>query len=414
MKEKDIAVLIKVIDKKDDELLADISLDELELLCETDEIEILCRMIQKRENIETSTYIGSGKLNELKELCTSNDVNVIIADDELSPVQINEISEAIDDIKVLDRSMLILDIFAKHAVSNEGKIQVELAQLQYTVPRLYGQGKNLSRLGGGIGTRGPGETKLETDKRHVKRRINSLKEKILEIEKNRNTQRLQRKKSEIFEIAIVGYTNAGKSTLLNALTNANVLAENKLFATLDTTTRKYKLSNGDEVLFTDTVGFIRNLPHQFIDAFKSTLDELKYADLILIVIDSSDPEYETQIEVTEKLIGELASGDVPVLYVFNKIDLIEDTSDIHIKDSNKFVEISAKNMTGFDKLDNKIIEIKNQNKKERIYKIPFAKSGTLDFIYKNAIVKEVEYTNNDIIVKAITNDVQDNKINSIL
>ena len=267
------------------------SLDELERLLATAGGTVFARMTQSKEAPDPRTYIGSGKVTELADLCADNEIKLVVFDTELSPSQIRNLEDRLGNVTVIDRSMLILDIFALHAVTGEGKLQVELAQLKYTVPRLSGKGTELSRLGGGIGTRGPGESKLESDRRHIKRRIAALEAELEVLEKNRKTMRASRDKSNMPGIAIVGYTNAGKSTLLNYFTNAGILVEDKLFATLDPTTRKLELPCGEDVLLTDTVGFISRLPHHLVKAFKSTLDEAVYADILMIVIDASDPEY---------------------------------------------------------------------------------------------------------------------------
>ena len=320
-KKKTKAILVSLITKDMSENEADISLCELERLCDTAGAEVFAKMMQNKETPDPRTYIGKGKVSELSELCKNNEVNTVVFDCELSPSQIRNLEDDIGgEVSVIDRSMLILDIFALHAVTGEGKLQVELAQLKYTVPRLVGKGLELSRLGGGVGTRGPGESKLETDRRHVKRRMDMLEAQIKEMAKNREIQRAQRDRSGIFKFAVAGYTNAGKSTLLNRLTDAGILSEDKLFATLDPTTRKFTLPSGEEVLITDTVGFIRNLPHHLIKAFKSTFEEVCHADAIIVMADASDPEADSQLAVTEKLIEELGAGDKPIIYVYNKCD----------------------------------------------------------------------------------------------
>ncbi|MGN1095735.1 MAG: GTPase HflX [Eubacteriales bacterium] len=394
------AVLVSVIPKGADEREYDISFDELERLSDTAGAEVVARLMQQKENPDPRTYIGKGKLTELSELCEKNDMDIVIFDDELSPSQIKNIENDIEkDVRVIDRSMLILDIFALHAVSGEGKTQVELAQLKYTVPRLTGKGSEMSRLGGGIGTRGPGESKLETDRRHIKRRIASLENDIKEMAKNRAVQRNLRDRSGIFKIAIAGYTNAGKSTLLNFLTNAGILAEDKLFATLDPTTRKYTLPDGDEVLLTDTVGFIRRLPHQFVNAFRSTLDEVVYADAIMLVIDASDTEADSQASVCMSLIEELGAADKPIIYVYNKCDV-----------SNGFIPktpteysflISAKTGEGISSLVSKISELAHERSKEYVFEIPHAELGIINRLYENTAVKNVEYTENGALVTAV-------------
>lgn len=298
------AILAVVLTPEKDAREAAVSLDELERLLETAGGSLFCQVIQNRESPDNATYLGKGKLEEIGALCRDNGVQLIVCDDELSPSQIKNMEDAIEkaadddqlEVRVIDRSMLILDIFALHAVSGEGKLQVELAQLRYSVPRLYGQGKDMSRLGGGIGTRGPGESQLEKDRRHVHRRIAALEAQLAELAKSRAVRRARREDAGVFRMAIVGYTNAGKSTLLNRLTSAGVLVEDKLFATLDTTTRKFTLPSGRELLLTDTVGFIRRLPHHLIEAFRSTLEEVRYNDALMIVIDAADPECVAQLE----------------------------------------------------------------------------------------------------------------------
>lgn len=390
--EKEVrAVLVTLIPKGGDEREYDISLDELSRLADTAGALTVARLTQQKENPDVRTYLGKGKIAELSDLCRKNDIDVVIFDDELSPSQIKNIENDMDmDIRVIDRSMLILDIFALHAVSGEGKKQVELAQLRYTVPRLTGKGTELSRLGGGIGTRGPGESKLETDRRHIKRRINALENDIKEMAKNRSTMRSLRDKSGIFKFAIAGYTNAGKSTLLNRLTDAGILAEDKLFATLDPTTRKFTLPSGDDVLLTDTVGFIRRLPHQLVDAFRSTLDEVVYADALIIMIDASDPQADSESEVSLKLIEELGASDKPVIYVYNKCDKAEAfTPKTPVKDS---YFISALTGEGVDALVKRLEETAHNGAREYVLNIPHSDLGVLGRLYDNTAVKSVEYT----------------------
>ena len=303
-----LAVLVGIVTREDSATEVEKELDELSRLLDTAGGEEFARLVQNKETPDPRTMLGSGKVAELAELCKNNGVKLVIFDAELSPSQIRNLEDDIGNgVSVIDRSMLILDIFALHATTGEGKLQVELAQLKYTAPRLIGKGTELSRLGGGIGTRGPGESKLESDRRHMKRRIVALQDELAELEKNRKTMRASRDRSQIPQIAIVGYTNAGKSTLLNTLTDAGILAENKLFATLDPTTRKLKLPCGETVLLTDTVGFIRKLPHHLVKAFKSTLDEAVYADILMIVIDAHDDEARAQLDVTESLLAELGA-----------------------------------------------------------------------------------------------------------
>ena len=302
------------------------SLDELERLLNTAGGECYAKIIQVKDKFDPRTCIGKGKVEEIAELCKNNKVTLVVFDFELTPAQIRNLENDIGDVTVIDRSMLILDIFALHAVSGEGKLQVELAQLRYSAPRLTGKGIDLSRQGGGIGSRGPGESKLETDRRHLHEKIVSLEKKLDELEHNRSVMRAQRDRSGLAKIALVGYTNAGKSTLLNKITGSDVLAEDKLFATLDPTTRKMELETGESILVTDTVGFIRKLPHHLIKAFKSTLDEVVYADILLVVSDINDPEVREHLEVTKSVIADLGASDKPVIYVYNKCDLVEGVS----------------------------------------------------------------------------------------
>lgn len=386
------AVLVSVRTANDDEHECEASLEELGRLLETAGGELTAEVVQVREAPDPRTYIGSGKLAEIRDICEDTGAELVIFDGELSPAQIKNAEDAIRDVTVIDRPMLILDIFALHARTGEGKLQVELAQLKYTIPRLSGHGAEMSRLGGGIGTRGPGESKLESDRRHVRRRIAALEEQIKEMEKNRKTQREKRDKSGIFRIAVAGYTNAGKSTLMNYLTGAGILAEDKLFATLDPTTRKYALPSGTEVLLTDTVGFIRNLPTQLIKAFRSTLEEVIYCDAVLIVADASDPEYEAQLSVTERLINELGASDKPVIYAFNKCDVREDgfTQPTGMRD-RAGVCISALTGQGMEELAALIDRTANGGKTVETIVVPQTKGAVLSYLYANASVLDTEY-----------------------
>lgn len=398
-----LAVLVSVVPKGADEHEYEASFAELERLTETAGGEVFCTLVQQKENPDAATYIGSGKLAELSAICLGNDIDVVIFDSELSPSQIKNIEDGIGGgVRVIDRSMLILDIFALHAQSAEGKLQVELAQLKYTVPRLFGRGAQLSRLGGGIGTRGPGESQLETDRRHVKRRIDSLEAQIRELSENRETQRAARDRSGVFKIAIAGYTNAGKSTLMNYLTGAGILCEDKLFATLDPTTRKYILPGGTPVLLTDTVGFIRNLPHHLIRAFRSTLDEVIYADAILLVVDSSDEEAAAQLEVTEKLIAELGAGDKPVIYAMNKCD----ASSLFPMNtpSQSTVFCSAKTGACIDELIALIQRTAEAGKRTLRLLIPHDKGGLLNSLYATSTVQSVDYTDKGTEIVAVCDE----------
>ena len=377
------------------------SLAELERLVDTAGGVTVARLIQNKDTPDVRTVIGSGKVAELKEICQNNEITLAVFDIDLSPSQIRNLEDELD-VSVIDRSMLILDIFALHAVTGEGKLQVELAQLKYTAPRLMGKGTEMSRLGGGIGTRGPGESKLESDRRHMKRRITALESELEILDKNRRTMRASRDKSGIAKVAIVGYTNAGKSTLLNRLTDAGILAEDKLFATLDPTTRKFELPGGESVLLTDTVGFIRNLPHHLVKAFKSTLDEAVYADVLMILVDASDEEYPTQLRVTQELLSELGAAGKPTLYVFNKCDagIVCPPSAVINTNEDKYVCISAQNGEGVEQLATLLEEILHSGKAKVTFVIPNREQGALNILYKNATVESVDYGAEGVTVVA--------------
>lgn len=377
------------------------SLAELERLVDTAGGVTVARLIQNKDTPDVRTVIGSGKVAELKEICKNNDVTLAVFDIDLSPSQIRNLEDELE-VSVIDRSMLILDIFALHAVTGEGKLQVELAQLKYTAPRLMGKGAEMSRLGGGIGTRGPGESKLESDKRHMRRRITALENELEILDKNRRTMRASRDKSGIAKVAIVGYTNAGKSTLLNRLTDAGILAEDKLFATLDPTTRKFELPGGESVLLTDTVGFIRNLPHHLVKAFKSTLDEAVYADVLMILVDASDEEYPTQLRVTQELLSDLGAAGKPTLYVFNKCDagMACPPSAVINTGEEKHVCISAKSGEGVEELANLLETILHDGKTKATFVIPNNEQGALNILYKNATVESVDYGADGVTVVA--------------
>ena len=378
------------------------SLDELERLLDTAGAEAVARVIQIKDSFDPRTCIGSGKVLEIKELVNSNGVDMVVFDFELSPMQIRNLEADIGDVIVIDRSMLILDIFALHAKSGEGKLQVELAQLKYTAPRLVGKGIELSRQGGGIGTRGPGETKLETDKRHLREKLANLEARLRELEHNRAVMRAQRDRSGLVKIAVVGYTNAGKSTLLNKLTGAGVLSEDKLFATLDPTTRKMTLPSGESVLITDTVGFIRKLPHHLVKAFKSTLDEVRYADILMIVSDMSDSELKEHLDVTEGIIDELGASDKPRIYVYNKCDMCESVP-ARLEEKRALI-ISAKNGGGIELLIETIESVIQESKRECKLMIPYSNQSCLNEIYNEYSVKNVEYTEEGILVEAILDE----------
>ena len=366
----------------------DISLDELEELAKTAGAEVVARLVQKRPEPDKATGIGEGKLEELKEICENNDIDLIIFDCELSPSQLKNIEDT-TDIDTVDRTMLILDIFAQRALTAEGKLQVELAQQKYMMPRLMGLGKKLSRLGGGIGTRGPGESKLETDRRHIRQRIEKLKSELSELEKRRDFLRSRRKKDEVLTVAIVGYTNVGKSTLLNTLTGAGVLAENKLFATLDLTSRGLELPDGRTAVFIDTVGLIRRLPHHLVEAFKSTLEEAANADLILNVCDISDPEAKIQHEVTTTLLGELGANEIPMITVLNKIDAAVEHD--FVIDNVNTVAISAKNSLGLETLLEAVAKKLRQTHTKCDLLIPYSEGGLLGEIRETGAILSEDY-----------------------
>ncbi|MBQ4090683.1 MAG: GTPase HflX [Clostridia bacterium] len=396
------AILVGIVTDKAQAEEVEKSLVELSLLLDTAGGETFAKVIQNKSTLDPRTLIGSGKVQEIRELCENNEIGLVIFDMELSPAQIRNLEEDIGNgVNVIDRSMLILDIFALHATSGEGKLQVELAQLKYTAPRLIGKGTELSRLGGGIGTRGPGESKLESDRRHLKRRIVALEEELEALSATRRTMRAQRDRSGLKKIAIVGYTNAGKSTLLNYLTDAGILAEDKLFATLDPTTRKFTLPGGETVLLTDTVGFIRKLPHHLVNAFRSTLDEAVCADIVMILTDASDPEWQAQLECTEQTLAELGAEDKPTLYVFNKCDKIEGELFVdRTPERRHTVCISAKTGMGCDELAEKLEEMVHEGKSRVTFRIPNTEQRALNVLYKDATVEDVEYGDEFVTVVA--------------
>lgn len=364
---------------------------ELARLADTADADVVASLIQNKSVIEKATYLGEGKIEELKAACETLDANLVIFDDELTPMQIRNLEDALGK-RVIDRSMLILDIFARHAETGEGKIQVELAQLRYLLPRLTGMGSKMSRLGAGIGTRGPGETKLETDRRHIYRRISHLKEELEKVKKHRELLRARRKKENRYILALVGYTNAGKSTLLNRLTGATVLAQDKLFATLDPTIRGLTLSDRREVMLVDTVGFIRKLPHHLIEAFKSTLEETVYADALLIVADGADPEVDAHLAVVSRLLDDLGAGEKPKLIVFNKTDkLTEERNFGLLSGGTPYVEISAKEGNAVETLLEKIENIVPGKKKEISLLIPYDKGQILSQLHGAQTVVAEEY-----------------------
>ena len=394
-----LAVLVTIADSGSAVEECERSLDELNRLLTTAGGECFAKIIQVKDKFDPRTCIGKGKVAEISEICKNNDISLVVFDFELSPVQIRNLENDIGDVTVIDRSMLILDIFALHAVSGEGKLQVELAQLKYSAPRLTGKGIELSRQGGGIGSLGPGESKLETDRRHLHEKVVSLEKKLAEMEHNRSVMRAQRDRSGLPKVALVGYTNAGKSTLLNRLTDAAVLVEDKLFATLDPTTRKFELPCGESILLTDTVGFIRKLPHHLVKAFKSTLDEVTYADILLIVSDVNDSEAQEHIEVTKSVIADLGASDKPIIYVYNKCDRTDNLDPGVISDDA--VAVSAFTGDGIDALIKMLENEIHKGKREMVLLIPYAEQSILNSLYNNYTVNSVDYLDDGVSVSVV-------------
>lgn len=378
---------------------AESSLDELAELARTAGAEVAGRLIQSRESIHPGTYIGKGKLLELKDLLWETDATGIICDDELTSTQLGSLESELS-CKVIDRTLLILDIFAARAVSGEGKIQVELAQLRYRASRLTGLGKSLSRLGGGIGTRGPGEKKLEMDRRLIRERISRLKRELKDVEKHRELIRSQRKQSGLKTAALVGYTSAGKSSLLNALTDAGILEDAMLFSTLDTTTRSLMLDNTQEILLTDTVGFIRKLPHHLVEAFKSTLEEARYADIILHVVDASNPNMDMQMHVVYETLRELGAEGKSVITLFNKQDLLKEEGYQRDFQAEYSIPVSAKTGQGLEELKRALLDVirRDQIYVERMY--DFSEAGKIQLIRTRGQLVSEEYLPEGIEVKA--------------
>lgn len=392
--ERVILVAVSTSDHDDTEK----SLDELEELAVTAGAVTVGRVIQNLDQIHPGTYVGKGKLEEIKDLLWETEATGIICDDELTPVQLGNMEDVLDT-KIMDRTLIILDIFAGRASTNEGKIQVELAQLKYRQSRLVGLGKSLSRLGGGIGTRGPGEKKLEMDRRLIRDRIAQLNRELKDVKRHREVTREQRNRNKIPVVAIVGYTNAGKSTLLNKLTGAGVLEEDKLFATLDPTTRNLKLPSKQEVLMTDTVGFIRKLPHHLIEAFRSTLEEAKYADIILHVVDASNPQMDEQMYIVYETLTNLEVKNKPIITAFNKQDKVEGESILRDFRADHIVRISAKHGDGLDKLQEVIEEVLRGQKVliEKVYS--YADAGKIQLIRKYGELLEEEYRGDGIFAR---------------
>ena len=393
--EPEVAVLVGIDTGLYD---AEVSMDELEELARTAGAVVAAKIIQKRDKPDTATYVGSGRLEEIKSFTEANDVDLLIFDGELTPSQQRNIEDE-TDVRVIDRTTLILDIFAARARSNEGKIQVELAQLKYSLPRLGGKGTQMSRLGGGIGTRGPGESKLESDRRHIRRRIQSLQEELVQIAKRRENLRTRREKDGVETVAIVGYTNAGKSTLMNTLTNAGVLAENKLFATLDPTSRALTLPDGRTVMLIDTVGLVRRLPHQLVDAFRSTLEEAANATVILNICDASDEHCTEHLNVTMNLLAALGCADKPIISVLNKCDLCGGS--FVLPAQGEFVMISAKTGEGLGNLLAKIQLSLPLTRKKAELLIPYSDGGLVNYIREEGVMLKEDYRPDGIYVKAV-------------
>lgn len=373
------------------------SMNELEELAKSAGAEVVAKVIQQRTEYDRATVIGRGKLEEMKEICSAEDIDIVIFDHELTAANIRNLEHALG-VGVIDRTMLILDIFAKRAQSRAGRLQVELAQYRYRLPRLEGMGKNLSRLGGGIGTRGPGESKLESDRRHIRRRIETLEHRLNELSANRELIRNRRKKDGIVTAAIVGYTNAGKSTLLNRLTDAGVLSEDKLFATLDPTARGLELPDGRSIMLVDTVGFVSRLPHHLVEAFKSTLEETVRADILLNVCDISSGEEEEQTRVTRELLESLGADKSPVLNVLNKCDLVEGELPICTADC---VLVSAKTGFGIDEMLKKIAKLLPPTQVKIDMLIPYSEGGLLSEIRSSGKVLSEEFTPEGIAATAL-------------
>jgi len=384
------------------------SMYELEGLAKTAGAEVVGVIVQNKAQLESGTYMGEGKLMELAEMVENMDIDCVIFDDELSPVQLKNISDMLN-VKVLDRSMLILDIFPMRAKSGEGKLQVELAQLKYRLPRLRGMGTVMSRTGAGIGTRGPGETKLETDRRHIHKRISALEGELKEIKKHRELLRSRRKKDNIITAALVGYTNAGKSSLLNMLTDAGVFAEDKLFATLDTTSRAITLEDNRTVLLVDTVGFIRKLPHHLIEAFKSTLEEAVVADVLIHVTDVSNPEYENHMKVVENVLSDIGAKGKPVIILYNKHDLAPD-----VITKEKGVFISAKTKSGTEEFLKVLSDTAPGKKQEITVLIPYSMGDIVSNLHTNQKVLSEDYTENGTLITLLADSICYNNLRNFI
>ena len=386
---------------------AEASLAELEELVKSAGAVPEFTLTQKLQRPESATFVGSGKLLEIKELCEAQELDLIVVDSELTPTQIKNI-ENFTDVRVIDRTTLILDIFAQRARSKEGKLQVELAQLKYLLPRLTGKGIEMSRLGGGIGTRGPGETKIETDRRHIRRRMETLKDELAEVEKHRHMLRRRREKDGVITCAIVGYTNAGKSTLMNTLTDAGVLAQDKLFATLDPTSRALKLPGGVSAMLIDTVGLVRRLPHHLVEAFRSTLEEAAQSDIIINLCDASSDEARVHLSVTNDLLESLGAQDRPIITVLNKCDLLDGS--LMPLEFESCVKISAKTGEGIDRLLEAIENNLPVRMKRVSLLIPFPDAGIVSEIRGNGTLLSEEYTADGVEVEAIADEILYSKL----
>lgn len=398
-------VILFAVDLDNGENIED-NLDELEDLVKTAGAVVVGRLIQKKEHVDTATYLGSGKTEELADMVVETGATGVVCDDELSPIQLTNLERELDT-KIMDRTMVILDIFAGRANTREGKIQVELAQLKYRSSRLIGMRSSMSRLGGGIGTRGPGEKKLEIDRRVIRDRIAQLSRELEDVKQHREVMRKQRMQGNLPIVSIVGYTNAGKSTLLNHLTGAGVLEEDKLFATLDPTSRNYKLANGQEIIITDTVGFIRKLPHHLINAFRSTLEEARYADIILHVVDASNSHADIQILAVYETLRGLGVTDKPVITAFNKIDKLEGSPVLKDLTADYTLNISAKHEIGFDDLSDILANVINQTRNYVEKIIPYTDAGLLNRIHKSGTLLEEEYREDGIYIRAYVDKSMD-------
>ena len=398
-------VILFAVDLDNGENIED-NLDELEELVKTAGAVVVGRLIQKKEHVDTATYLGSGKTEELADMVVGTGATGVVCDDELSPIQLTNLERELDT-KIMDRTMVILDIFAGRANTREGKIQVELAQLKYRSSRLIGMRSSMSRLGGGIGTRGPGEKKLEIDRRVIRDRIAQLSRELEDVKQHREVMRKQRMQGNLPIVSIVGYTNAGKSTLLNHLTGAGVLEEDKLFATLDPTSRNYKLANGQEIIITDTVGFIRKLPHHLINAFRSTLEEARYADIILHVVDASNSHADIQILTVYETLRGLGVTDKPVITAFNKIDKLEGSPVLKDLTADYTLNISAKHEIGFDDLSDILANVINQTRNYVEKIIPYTDAGLLNIIHKSGTLLEEEYREDGIYIRAYVDKSMD-------